>query len=228
MAGRSIFLQLPVELGGVRFGPFPGTVALGSDGKRCGVVLDPSMGVFPIHVTIAQGADGAFTVVPATRECKVFLMPNAQPHVWPVTGPVQAHAGDQVIVGTPSGPRFQLLSDQPVARAPTATDAVRTARQTGGEQGFVQGMSSYIDGVFRPAGGGIGGEIQRRVVANALSKLGPLRSFYVFWTRLRSGNLFSPYVVVGLVFAVIGLVGTGSLSCSGLLYVLIDVLGLRR
>ena len=35
--------------------------------------------------------------------------------------------GDQIIVGTPSGPRFQLLSDQPMAAAPTAGQIVATA-----------------------------------------------------------------------------------------------------
>src|SRR5688572_60561 len=139
MAPRNIFLQLPAELGGLRFGPFPGTVTIGSDGKRSQLVLDPSLGVFPVHAVVTQVPDGSFTVAPAGRECKLFLAPTGQAHVWPITGPVQARAGDTLIVGTPSGPRFQLMPDTPIAAAPSAAQIVQTARATGGEQGLLQG-----------------------------------------------------------------------------------------
>jgi hypothetical protein len=227
MASPNLFLQLPPELGGVKFGPFPGSVTLGSDGSRSQLVLDPSHGIYPVHATLARVPDGTITVAPARPECKVFLVPAGQPHVWPATSPVQARPGDTIIVGTPAGPRFQILTDAPVAAAPSAAQVVESARR-GGEQGFVQGMGQLVDGLVRPTGGGIAGELQRRAVAEALSKPGPVRSFYVVYTKLRSGQLFTPYVVVGLLFALVGLIGTGSVSCTGLLYVITDVLGLRR
>jgi hypothetical protein len=228
MAGQNLFLQLPPELGGVKYGPFPGAVTLGSDPKRAQLVLDPSHGVYPAHVTLARMPDGSVTVAPARPECKVFLAPAGQPHVWPAAGPVQARPGDTVIVGTPSGPRFQIQTDAPIGLAPTASSVVSAARQTGGEAGLIQGVSNMVDGVLRPAGGGIAGEIHRQTVARALATPGPIRSFYVVWTKFRSGQLFSPYVLVGLLFAAIGLIGTGSVSCTGLLYVVVDTLGLRR
>ena len=46
------FLQLPPELGGLRFGPFDQWIQIGSDPKRNQIVLDPAHGVFPSHCAI--------------------------------------------------------------------------------------------------------------------------------------------------------------------------------
>ncbi|MEQ1502298.1 MAG: hypothetical protein ABMB14_08700 [Myxococcota bacterium] len=226
MAARDLFLELPPELGGVRFGPFPGTVTVGSDPKRAQLVVDPSHGVYPVHATVTRVADGSFTIAPSTRDCKLFLAPAGQPHVWPLTGPVRAQVDDVLIVGTPAGPRFRIVSDTPRGPAPTATQLAQTARATG-EGGFVDGMSALIDGVTRPAAG-LPGEVQRQLTARVLARPGPLRTAYHAWGRLRSGTLFTPYVLVGIAIAVIGVVGTGSVSCSGLLWVLVDAFGLHR
>ena len=227
MATKNLFLQLPPELGGVRFGPFPGNVTIGSDPKRAQIVLDPSMGIFPAHAAIGKLADGTLSLAPCTREAKVFLMPHGQPHVWPITGPVVVNLGDQIIVGTPSGPRFQLLSDQPLAAAPTAGQILATAQRSG-ELGFLQSMGSALDGILRPTGGGISGEIQRQLTSRALAHNPWLRDGYTLWTRFRHGQLFSPYILVGLMFAVISMLGAGSFSCSGVMWALWSALGLHR
>lgn len=233
MAARSTYLQLPLELGGLRFGPFNGVVTLGSDAKRSQIVLDPSHGVFPVHVTVTPLEDGSYAIAPATRDGKVFVQPAGQPHVWPITSTVQARPGDLLVVGTLAGPRFLLVQEGPLTAAPTADDVVRTARQTGGsEAGFVQGISQFgqaASGLFKPPSTkGISGEVQRRAQASALATRGPLRDLYVFWSRFRGGMLTSPYFIVGVLFAVVGVVGTGSVSCTGLLYVLLDVMGIHR
>jgi hypothetical protein len=227
MAVRILYLQLPPELGGIRFGPFPGTCIIGSDPKRAQLHLDPSLGVYPIHATVTHTAVGRFTVAPASKECKLFLMPVGQMHTWPINGPVQASVGDLLIIGTPTGPRFQLLSEQPIAAAPTAASIVQTARATGGEQGLIQGASELIDGVFRPSGSGVVGEINRQLMARALARSGPTRTLYNLWTRVRTGQLFTPSFIVAVGLALVGAIGTGSVSCSGLLYVLYHALGLR-
>jgi hypothetical protein len=234
MAVRTLYLQLPPELGGIRFGPFPGACALGSDPKRSQIVLDPSLGIYPVHVSVTRTAVDAFTIAPSAKEARVFLIPMGQAHTWPVTGPVQARAGDTMIVGTVSGPRFQLQSDQPVSAAPSAASVVQTARQTGGEQGLVQGVSQFMEGMVRPSGfshggqrSGIGGELQRQILARSMASSGPMRTAYILWTRFRTGSLITPYVIVSIGIAVVGLLGTGTLSCSGLLYILLDVLHLR-
>lgn len=224
---RNLFLQLPPEFGGVRYGPFPGNVLIGSDPKHCQITLAPSMGVFPSHALLGRLADGSLSLSPHSRESKVFLMPNQQPHVWPVTGPVVINPGDFIIVGTPSGPRFQLQTDQPLAQAPTAGQILTTA-QRGGEKSFVDSVSHALDGVFQPAGGGISGEIQRQLTSRMLARNPVVRDVYYLWTRFRHGSLFSPYVIVGLLFALVSFVGTGSVSCSGLMWVFWDSLGLNR
>lgn len=233
MAARSTYLQLPLELGGLRFGPFDGAVTLGSDARRSQIVLDPSHGVFPVHVTVTPLPDGSYTIAPANRDGKVFVQPAGQPHVWPITSPVQAREGDLLVVGTVGGPRFLLVREGPTTAAPSADQIVGTAVQTGGsEAGFVQGMNQLgqaASGMFRPPSTkGISGELQRRAQASALATKGPLRDLYVFWSRARTGMLTSPYFLVGVLFAIVGVVGTGSVSCTGLLYVVLDVMGIRR
>ncbi len=223
MAARNTYLQLPPELGGIKFGPFPGAVSLGSDAKRCQVVLDPSHGVYPVHVSLAPTGIGTYSVTPATRDGKVFLVPYGQVHVWPVIGPVQARVGDLLVVGTPHGPRFQILDEAPLA-APPAGELVRSAAS--GEAGFVQGVNRAVDGILRPATGSVANEVKRRAGSAAIAAGGPLRDVYVAWSRIRTGFFANPYWIVAVLFAIIGVVGTGSVSCTGLAYVLLDLVGL--
>ncbi len=226
----STFLQLPPELGGLRFGPFDQWIQIGSDPKRNQIVLDPAHGVFPAHCAIGVQPDGRYSVTPVTPECKVFIMPAGQQQVWPVTSPVQANHGDMVIFGTPNGPRFHILREGPQGQAPTAQQIVQTARQTGGERGFVQGVTGLASSLTRPANdkaGGIAREIQRRSQASMLASNGPARMLYVLMTRFRQGQLFSPYMIVGMGIAVIGTLGTGTFTCSGLFYTIWTTLGLE-
>ena len=153
-------------------------------------------------------------------------MPAGQPQVWPVRGPVQASAGDLVIFGTPAGPRFVIVRDG-AAKASSVGQIVQTARQTGGEKGFVQGASA-LAGVFKPPSAtGIAGEIQRRAQAKALATPGPLRTAYELWTRYRWGSLTSPYFIVGMMASIVGMIGTGTVSCSGVMYAVWTSLGLQ-
>lgn len=223
----NLFLQLTPEFGSVRYGPFPSSIVIGSDPKRCQIILDPSMGIFPVHASLGRLADGSLALSPQSKEAKLFLMPSGQPHTWPVTGPVVVNLGDLIVLGTPAGPRFQIQSDLPRSAAPSAAQILTTAQQSG-EQGFIQSMSQAIDSVFRPSGGGISGEIQRQIVARSLAHNPVIRDTYYLWSRLRTGSLFTPYTVVALLFATLSLIGTGSLSCSGLLWVLSDAIGLHR
>ena len=76
-------------------------------------------------------------------------------------------------------------------------------------------------------GSGIANEIRRRSQASLLASNGPARSLYVLVTRFRQGQLFSPYMIVGLGVAVIGTLGTGSFTCTGLAYTIWTTLGLE-
>ena len=226
MAAIRTFLQLPAELGGLRFGPFHGHVVFGSDAKRSQMVLDPNHGVFPVHATMGLMDDGSYSLSPATKECKLFVVPQGQPHVWPITSPVQARAGDTIILGTPSGPRFQIQQEglQQVSVHQVASEAVAA----GGEQGMVHGLNRMMSGVFKPQANTIQGEISRRAQANLLARPGPARTAYYLWTRFRSGQLFTPYYLVGIGIGLVGLMGTGAVSCSGVLFIILDALGVGR
>lgn len=220
------FLQLPPDLGGMRFGPFTGIIQIGSDARRNQLVLDPSHGIYPHHATIADMGNGTYTIAPAGRDCKVFLLQTGQVHVWPLNAPVQAKAGDMVIFGTPHGPRFQLQQEQQ-GPGKSMGQVATEARNRGGEAGLIHGINGFIGSFFAPAKrSGIGGEVQRRAQANMLANAGPMRSLYTIWTRMRTGALANPYYIVGAIIAVVGLAGTGSVSCSGIVYIIWDTLGL--
>jgi hypothetical protein len=225
-ASPTTFLQLPPELGGLRFGPFKGQVVFGSDAKRSQIVLDPGHGVYPVHASMGLLDDGSYALSPATKECKLFVVPQGQPHVWPVTGPVQARAGDTIILGTPSGPRFQI--QQEGVHQMSVDQVIDETRAAGGEQGVVHGVNRLMSNVFKPQANTILGEIARRAQAQMLAKPGPARTAYFLWTRFRSGQLFTPYYLVGMAVGLVGLMGTGAVSCSGVMYIILDALGIGR
>jgi hypothetical protein len=212
-------------MGALRFGPFPGPVFFGSDAKRCQIVLDPSHGVFPVHASLAPIGPQKYSVSSLTPDGKVFLIPYGQVHVWPVNGAVEAKVGDLVVLGTPHGPRFQIQDGAPLGAAPTAQQIVANARATGGEAGLVQGMNQFIGDVFNPAAKGLGTEARRRAESAALAGSGPLKAVYDLWFRFKTGVLTNPYVLVALLFGVIGIIGTGSVSCTGIFWVLADLFG---
>lgn len=228
MAPRNTYLQLPPEMGALRFGPFPGAVQFGSDARRCQIVLDPSHGVFPVHAGLAPLGNQKYSVTPATADGKVFLIPYGQAHAWPVNGPVEAKVGDFVVLGTPHGPRFQIQDGAPTGPAPTAGQIVANARATGGEAGLVQGMNQMITDVFRPTSQGLGAEARRRAESAAIASSGTWRAAYGTWHRLKTGVLTNPLALVGILIGVIGVIGTGSVSCTGIFWVLADFLGLAR
>lgn len=211
------FLQLPPDLGGLRYGPFRDAVVFGSDGQRCQMVLDPGHGIYPVHATLSpQGPH--YTLQPAGPDCKIFLIPPGQAQVWPVTSPVQAQVGATVILGTPSGPRFQIQRGTP---------AFRTAFQGQGDAAVLGGLDHALHRVG-VSGSGIGEELGRRAKASLLAQSGPARDVYRLWTRARTGQLTNPVVLVGAGIAMLGALSTGAISCSGLLWVLLDALGIGR
>lgn len=228
MSARPTYLQLPPEMGGLRFGPFPGPVNFGSDAKRCQIVLDPSHGVFPVHATLASIGPQKFSVRAVTAEGKVFLIPYGQSHVWPVSGAVEAKVGDFVVLGTPHGPRFQIQDGVPTGAAPSAGQIVQNARATGGEAGFLQGMSQMYGQIVAPSAQGIGQEARRRADAVAIASGGPFRAMYQLWHRFRTGVLSNPVAIVGILIGILGIIGTGSVSCTGIFFVIADVLGFRH
>jgi hypothetical protein len=228
VAVRPTYLQLPPEMGALRFGPFPGAVSFGSDAKRCQIVLDPSHGVFPVHATLSSLGDQRYSIAATTQQGKVFVIPYGQVHAWPVNGAVEARIGDFVVLGTPHGPRFQIQDGAPVAGAPTAGQIIANAKATGGDAGLLQGMNALITDVINPKAKGIGSEVRRTANSTLVAGSTPFKAVTDFWFKVKTGVAQNPAILVVVLIGIIGVVGTGSVSCTGIFWVIADLLGLAR
>lgn len=216
------YLQLPPEQGGLRFGPFEGIIQIGSDPRRCQITLDASQGVYPMHATLAAAAGGIYHFAPVEMGAKVFVVQQGSPQMWPVQGAVQVKSGDSIIVGTPAGPRFQILGGAPgiVATGPQAGAAVAGAAAGGGMLAALGGMFGPPQHVRRGQqsfGQGIADEFARRGRSRLMTQ-SPFREIYMLNRRLQTGNLFNPVTVVSVLFTVGGVITAGTVSCTGLVY----------
>ena len=114
------------------------------------------------------------------------------------------------------GETWNPLIDHSVTQS--ADKVVADARAMGAEAGAVHAVNRFLDGMFGPPrGSGIGAEVQRQAQARMLRK-SPYREIYAVWTRMRSGAFTSPRALVSIAIALMGLVATGSLTCSGVFY----------
>ena len=197
------WLQLPPEMGGTRFGPFrSGIVQIGTDRSQCQIVLQPQMGIAPVHVTVAIQGPGTYLVQPVQRGFGLFLQRRGG-GMSPVAAAVQASAGDTLIVGTPGGPRFTLSHEEP-AKAPAARRNTR-----GGGNNML---------------GRIGNELIRRQKAQWIMRNPLYRQYYQLSHRYRSGALSNPRVLTGLILGLAGFVFAGGTACLGSLGVLLKTL----
>jgi hypothetical protein len=207
------FLQLPMQMGGLRFGPFTSTVNIGSDPQTNQIVLDAGHGIYPAHATLHDMDDGTYSLAPAQPACQVFLIPAGQQQPWPVRSPVQAKPGDMAVFGTPQGPRFEIQRKEHLKKS--ASQIAAEARERGGEAGFVQGANALLDNTFGPSRrGGVGGEMERVAKARLMTK-SPFREIYGIYTRVRTGALTNPrYIVAALMVVGTAIMG-GTASCGG-------------
>lgn len=204
------FLTLSPEQGGTRFGPFGGTINLGSDAARCQIVLQPVGGVQPIHALVTD-TGSAWQVQPAGFGCVVFLRkPNGR--ILSVNTAVQASPGDSVIVGSQGGPAFTLSrAGSPASATPGGPTPGR--RPGGG-----------IPGAQHLNANAYAREAKRQASTAFITQLPYGREIYRWWTRYRSGAMFRPRYVIGAIAGVLAFFGLGCVSCFGLIAAL---LGLR-
>ncbi len=172
-------LTLTPQWGGTAFGPFQGTaVQLGSDNGACQIVLGPELGVAPVHAVVWLGADGSFGLQPGAHGAGLYLFSDGSPLARPVTAPVQARAGDAFALGSPTGPRFLLGHHTgAVARPPAPSRG--------------PGVLPGADAMQR--------ELQRQVTSRLGA--GPLAGVNRWVQRFRSGSLFTPRAILGLLAA---------------------------
>ncbi len=193
------WLQLPPQMGGTRFGPFrDGIVQIGSDGSQCQIVLPPHFGIAPVHVTMAIQGPGSYIVQPVQRGFGLFVM-KAGGSMFPISAAVQAGAGDTLVLGSPTGPRFTVFYEQSAAPGSRPTT-----------------------GATRPGvGGRMAGELMRQQKARWMMRNPLYREFVNLQYRFRSGALQNPRVLVGLGMGAAGLVISMGTACLGGLGVLL-------
>jgi hypothetical protein len=150
---------------------------------------------------------GVFGIEPAPG-AGVWLMQQGQGQAWPLQSAVQVNPGDHLIFVSPSGPRLVLsIDDAPAAPAPSAP----AARATSG-----LGIAGPRPGLA----GAVGNEMVRQGTSRLLARPGPIRDAYYLLNRFRGGSLTSPTMIVTLLFATVGALAGGGMTCSGLLSLL--------
>lgn len=215
------YLQLAPEQGGIRFGPFQGMVNIGTDPRRCQIRLDAVHGIYPLHATLVFAAGGTYHFAPAELEAKCFVVQQGSPQVWPVQGAVELSTGDTVVLGTPGGPRF-LIMGEPAGTAPGGQGPAGGIEAGGAGQGWMATLGGMFGAQHtsrrnQNMSQGISQEIGRRFRSRLLTQ-SPFREMYQISTRMRTGTLFNPVYIGGAIFTVIGMLGAGTVSCSGLGY----------
>lgn len=200
LAMSQTVLTLAPEFGGQRFGPFEGVITLGSDPRRCQIVLHPSTGVHPVHAMLTD-TGSTWQLQPAGLGCALFLRkPNGR--VGAVTTSVSVSPGDSVVLGGPTGPA--LMVHRMAGTAP------------GARPGGAPGVAGRIPGAQHLNSNAFAREARRQVESTLVTT--PMgREAYRFWTRFRSGAMLRPRYIIGAVLGVLVLTGGGCLSClSGL------------
>jgi len=198
-------LTLSPEFGGSRFGPFgPGTLSIGSDVKRCQVVLHASTGAVPVHAMLTASGDG-WQLQPAQVGAAVFLR-KANGRIAPVTTLTPVANGDAIVIGSQSGPALIVTR----AAVGPATNAGRKTK------GRVPGSEHLSASAYQREA--------RRQVESTIVRHPVGREIYRWWTRYKTGALLRPRYVIGAVVALIGMLGVGCVGCLGLVSAL---LGLR-
>ncbi len=198
MHGQLTFLQLSAEFGGTKFGPFPGPeIRLGSDEAASDITLPEALGVLPQHVKILIQSDGSFIVAPTERTAAVHVYRGSGRPKHIATATALA-ANDSFALVTAEGPRFIILAEQPK----------QEKKKLGGKK--KKNMAPTADGLFA--------EIKRigftQVFRSRLGNMG-----MKFWTRLKSGTLFTPRVIIGFLFLSTGWIaamGAGLAAIGGM------------
>ncbi|MCB9794174.1 MAG: hypothetical protein H6741_15775 [Alphaproteobacteria bacterium] len=194
-------LTLSPQFGGTAFGPFqPGTVALGSDNRRCQIVLPANLGVRPVHCTITLMATGEFALQLGEQGVGLYFFVKNKGQAQAVRSAATLRPGDSFAINNPGGPRFivgMYSQEQP---------------QAGGVK---------LGGRTLPTAGQMRDEIKRQANVNfTTNKIGG--AVQTFFYRLSSGAYFQPRYILGAMVAVFGVLMTG---CVGLLQLLKSLAG---
>ncbi|MBW2256165.1 MAG: hypothetical protein JRI25_16435 [Deltaproteobacteria bacterium] len=191
------YFDLPPEMGGTQFGPFSGAVQIGTDPGQCQIVLAQSMGIAPVHVTIADQKDGQYVVAPAQKGFGLFMIKAGTQNMSPIASTVMATSGDTIIVGPPTGPRFTIRRMEGPALGAAG----------GGGGGRRQGGM----------GSSVASELWRVQMARLMARNRMFRDVSHMMYRYRTGALTNPRVLVGLIGGAGAFLAVILASCGGLI-----------
>jgi hypothetical protein len=201
-------------------------VHIGSDARRCQVVLDSNQGVYPLHATLAPAPGGIYHFAPTELAAKCFVVQAGNPQLWPVSGAVQVNLGDTLVIGHPGGPRLTVQTGAPASAGNRASAGGGSGAGVVATLGSLfSGTGSYYQGRRNQnLGQGIADEFARRGRSRMMT-MSPFREIYQFSHSIRSGRFFNPVYIVGTIMSLVGLLGAGAVSCTGLAWSLWQELG---
>jgi hypothetical protein len=104
----SFSLQLSEDWGGGNYGPFGGTVMIGSDQARCQVLLRSDFPIEAQHLRISQTQDPRqLLLTPVSSDALVYLWRRGQ--AWEVSEPCIIQHGERFSLLSPAGPLLQVV-----------------------------------------------------------------------------------------------------------------------
>ena len=189
------YLDLAPNMGGTQFGPFTGAVQIGTDADQCQIVLNQSMGIAPVHVTVGDQGNGQYMIAPVQRGFGLFIVRAGTGSVTPIGGATPAVSGDAIVIGTPAGPRFTIRR----------VDGVGFGASAAGSSAGGSGL-----------GGRVAKEMWRQQTARLMHRNPYFRDISKFMFRYRTGSLTNPRTIVAVLMSA-GVVFAGlTAGCVGL------------
>jgi hypothetical protein len=191
-----IYLTLSAEFGGTRFGPFEGLeVRLGTDGERCHIVLPEAFGVSREHCKLIRQGDGGLILAASERTAAVFVWKGDARRPNQIQSPTSVRSGDSFALVSPEGARFQIE----VARLPEEVLLKRNPKRR---------RNNLTAEKFAQEGW--------RLFLARIWTLGPFALAARGWYMITSGAILQPRIIIPLVIASVGYIGTAGSSCAAI------------
>ncbi len=234
------YLEMPPEQGGLRFGPLPDVVSIGSDPRSADIILAPRAGVPAAALELRRNHNGTWTV----------HFPEHPPHPCQVlaegvrpgqgrslrTGARMDPGETLMITGMTVHPRLQLVRAGPrglTALPDEGSVAMELPDVTSSEDDSKpkrrwwpfgrkapEGPAAPPPPIGAPKANRYATEVQRQAQSRFLTRFPWASPVYNLYWRFRKGGLNEPVVVVGAVLGILGALLAGGLTIMSLLWML--------
>jgi hypothetical protein len=191
-----LYLTLSQEFGGTRFGPFEGLeVRLGTEGERCHIVLPEAFGVSREHCKLIRQGDGGLILAASERTAAVFVWKGDARRPTQIQAPTSVRSGDSFSLVSPEGAKFRIE----VAQLPPEILAKRHPK---GRRNNLTAEKFAQEGW--------------RLFLARIWTLGPVALAARGWYMITSGAILQPRIIIPLVIASVGYIGTAGSSCAAI------------